>query len=162
MREQIKPMALISTILLLSTVGPGIALAQDSITSGETPWQEFGLFIGPTQKHTRLFHNENGVFIPWAKLCSSAQSYLLQSCSSLINPDGSLTSVGDKAVGCITNGAILTIAAKKYLGMQTGTIGNVLNFLAKPTGCDGIVDLNNAQNSPDLERLVNYASNATQ
>jgi hypothetical protein len=102
------------------------------------------------------------VFIPWAKLCSSAQSYLLESCSSLINPDGSLNSAGDKAVGCITNGAILTIAAKKYLSMQTGTIGNLLNLLAKPTGCDGIVDLNNAQNSPDLDRLVQYASNATQ
>lgn len=70
-----------------------------------------------------------------------------------------LTSAGDKAVGCITNGAILTIAAKKYLGMQTGTVGNVLNFLAKPTGCEGIVDLNNAQNSPDLQRLVQYGSN---
>jgi len=117
------------------------------------------VFIGPIQKHSGIFHNEIGVFIPWAKACSFAQSYLLQSCSSLINPDGSLTSAGDKAVGCITDGAILTIAAKKYLGMQTGTIGNVLNFLSKLTGCDGIVDFNTAQSSPDLQRLVESASN---
>jgi hypothetical protein len=97
------------------------------------------------------------VFIPWSKLCSSAQSYLLQSCSSLINSDGSLNSAGDKAVGCITNGAILTVAANKYLGMQTGTVGNLLNFLAKPTGCDGIVDLNKTKSSPDLQRLVQFA-----
>jgi hypothetical protein len=78
----------------------------------------------------------------------------------LINTDGSLTSAGDKTVGCITNGAILT--AKKYLGMQTGSIGNLRNFLAKPRVCDGIVDSNNAQNSSEFERLVQYASNATQ
>ena len=84
-----------------------------AVTTGDSPWKEFGVFIGPIQKHTGVFHNENGVFIPWAKLCSSAQSYLLESCSSLINPDGSLTSAGDKAVGCITNGAILTIGSKK-------------------------------------------------
>ena len=60
-------------------------------------------------------------------------------------------------VGCITNGAILTVAANKYLGMQTGTIGNLLNFLAKPTGCEGIVDLNKTQTSPDLQRLAQFA-----
>ena len=41
--------------------------------------------------------------------------------------------------------------------MQTGTIGNLLNFLAKPTGCDGIVDLNKTQTSPDLQRLAQFA-----
>src|SRR5437763_12292469 len=34
-----------------------------SVTSGDTPWQEFGVFLGPmVQKHTGVFHNENGVF----------------------------------------------------------------------------------------------------
>ena len=98
---------------------PSPGQESSSVTTGDSPWKEFGVFIGPIQRHTGVFHNENGVFIPWAKLCSSVQSYLLESCSSLINPDGSLTTAGDKAVGCITNGAILTIAAKKYLGMQT-------------------------------------------
>ena len=124
-------------------------------TSGITPWKEFGVFLGPIQKHTGVFHNENGVFIPWTTL-SSAQSYLLESCDSLIDPDGVLTSAGDKAVGCITNGAIITIFAHQ-LNMQMDTIGNILGALAKPTGCDGIVDLNQTQASPDLQRLVQFA-----
>lgn len=64
---------------------PGIVRAQSTITSGTTPWQEFGVFFGPIQKHTGVFHNENGVFIPWTTLCTAEQSYLLESCDSMIN-----------------------------------------------------------------------------
>jgi hypothetical protein len=39
---------------------PGIVGAQDTTTSGNTPWQEFGLFLGLFHKHTGIFHNENG------------------------------------------------------------------------------------------------------
>ena len=53
-------------------------------------------------------------------------------------------STGDKAIGCITNGAILTVGGN-MLGLQTGTIGKVVNFLAKPTGCDGIVNMDQIQ-----------------
>jgi hypothetical protein len=82
-----------------------IVRAQSTTTSGNSPWQEFGVFLGPIQKHTGIFHNENGVFIPWTTLCRAGQSYLNHSCGSLISPDGSLTTIGDTAVGCITNGA---------------------------------------------------------
>jgi len=39
------------------------------------------------------------------------QRYLVQSCSDLIDSSGTLTQAGDTAVNCITNGAIITIAA---------------------------------------------------
>jgi hypothetical protein len=55
---------------------PEIVRVQDTITSGDTSWKEFGVFLGPIQKHTGVFHNENGVFIPWTTLCSASQSYL--------------------------------------------------------------------------------------
>ena len=104
---------LISVTLVLGGVAPRLVYAQATTTSGNTPWQEFGVFIGPIQEHTGVFHNENGVFIPWTTLCNSAQTYLLESCDSLINPDGTLTTTGDTAVGCITNGAIITAIAVK-------------------------------------------------
>ncbi len=54
--------------------------AGQSTISGDNQWQEFGLFFGPIQKHTGVFHNENGVFIPWTTLCNAGQSYLAESC----------------------------------------------------------------------------------
>jgi hypothetical protein len=144
----------LGTVLLLLVATPGIVLAQSTTTSGNSQWQEFGVFFGPIQKHTGVFHNENGVFIPWTTLCcSTEQSYLVESCNSLINPDGSLTSDGDKAVGCITNGAIITVLAGQF-NLPLGTIRSILGGLAGPTGCSGVVNL---VASPDLQRLVQIA-----
>jgi hypothetical protein len=81
---------------------------------------------------------------------------LLESCDSLINLDGSLTPAGDTAVGCITNGAIITAIAAK-LNMSPGVIQNLLSGLAPMTGCSGIVDLDQVQSSPDIQRLVQLA-----
>jgi hypothetical protein len=88
-----------STLDFRSSSASGLSSTGESTTTlGNTPWQEFGVFLGPIQKHTGVFHNENGVFIPWKTLCSASQSYLLESCGSLITPDGTLTSAGDTAV----------------------------------------------------------------
>jgi hypothetical protein len=138
----------------------GIVGAQDTTTSGNTPWQEFGLFLGLFHKHTGIFHNENGVFIPWTTLCSASQSYLLESCDSLINSDSTLTSAGDTAVGCITNGAIITVFAAQF-NMPLDTIKNILGGIAGPTGCIGIVNMDQIQTSPDLQRLVQFAGTMT-
>jgi hypothetical protein len=144
------------TVLLLLVAAPGIVLAQSTTTSGNSQWQEFGVFFGPIQKHTGVFHNENGVFIPWTTLCGAEQRYLVESCNSLINPDGSLTGNGDRAVGCITNGAILTVLASQF-NLPLDTIKSLLGGLAGPTGCSGIVNLDQIQTSPDLQRLVQIA-----
>jgi plastocyanin len=37
---------IVTVTLVLSVVAPGVVRAQDTTTSGDTPWQEFGLFIG--------------------------------------------------------------------------------------------------------------------
>jgi hypothetical protein len=157
-RQELRSGSLVSTSVFLAILvfSPGIVRAQDVANTGDTPWKEFGVFLGPIQRHTGVFHNVNGVFIPWTTLCGSAQSYLLQSCDPLINPDGSLTSAGDKAVGCITNGAIITAIATK-LNMSVGSISNLLSGLAGVTGRSGIVDLEQVQASPDIQRLAQFA-----
>jgi hypothetical protein len=106
-----------------------------TVTIGDTAWKEFGVFLSPIQKHTGVFHNENGVFLPWTTVCNKSQSYLLESCDSLIGPDGKLTSVGDKALGCITNGVIVTAIAK--LNIQFSTIENILNAVPNQQGAMG-------------------------
>jgi hypothetical protein len=132
------------------------SVGQSATTSGSSQWQEFGVFVGPIQKHTGVFHNENGVFIPWTTLCGAGQSYLLESCGSLINPGGSLNSAGDTAVGCITNGAIISALAASF-NLPLATIKGFLVPLAGLTGCGGIVDMNQIQNSPDVQRLLQIA-----
>jgi hypothetical protein len=111
------------------------------------------------QQHTGVFHNENGVFIPWTTLCNAGQAYLLQSCSSLVTPDGSLTSPGNTAVECITNGAIITALAGKF-NLPVDALKGLLGALATPTGCGGIVNLEQISNSPDIQRLVQIAGSA--
>ena len=75
-----------------------------------------------------------------------------ESCGSLINPDGSLTSAGDTAVGCITNGAIATVIASHF-NIPLDTIKSLLGGLAGLTGCGGIVNMDQIQTSRDLRFL---------
>jgi hypothetical protein len=59
-------------------------------------------------------------------------------------------------VGCITNGAILTVLGNQ-LNIPLDTIKNILGGLAAPTGCSGIVNMDQIQTSPDIQRLVQFA-----
>jgi hypothetical protein len=106
--------------------------------------------------HSNVWHNEQGVFIPWSTLCNAQQSQgiLQQSCSDLVDGNGTLTQQGDRAVGCITNGAIITIGANKY-HISTDLVKSVLGFIAGPTGCSGIVNLDTIQNFPQFQSLLN-------
>lgn len=124
---------------------------------GSTPMQEFGVFIGPIQKHTGVYHNENGIFIPWKVACKTVQQYLLASCDSLVNPDGSLTSDGDHAVSCSWTGTWLSIAGASYLHLDISTIKAALGPLAGLTGCGGIVDTNKISNSPVIQSFLQSA-----
>jgi len=71
--------------------------------------------------------------------------YVVLPCS-LINPDGTLTSVGDTVVGCITNGAIVTVFESQF-NIPLDTIKSILGGLAGPTGCSGIVNIDQIQTS---------------
>jgi hypothetical protein len=43
----------------------------------------------------------------WMGACTTIQQVLHQPCESYVNSDGTLTSEGERAVKCITNGAVL-------------------------------------------------------
>jgi hypothetical protein len=110
-------------------------------------------------KHSGIWHNERGVFVPWSALCNQGQGYLVQSCSNLIDSNGTLRQAGDKAVGCITNGAIITIAANT-VHLPLDIVTSALRAIAPMTGCDGIVNLDTIQTGPQLQSLLTALSNA--
>jgi hypothetical protein len=75
------------------------------------------------------------------------ENHICSSHVALINSDGTLTRTGDAAVGCITNRAIVSAFAAS-LNIPLGTVKGLLG---------GIVDMNQFQNSPDVQRLLQFA-----
>jgi hypothetical protein len=75
----------------------------------------------------------------WMRICTSLQSALMSSCTALVNSDGTLTYEGNRAVGCIRNGALLAAAAGFNEIPLEWIIGG-LQALEGPTGCSGIVN----------------------
>jgi hypothetical protein len=73
--------------------------------------------------------------------------------SYLINPDGSLTSEGDRALGCIKNGAKATVIASNF-DIPLETVKNLLGGLAPLTGCGGILNLAQIHTSDDLYNVL--------
>lgn len=81
-------------------------------------------------------------------------SILVESCSQLVNPNGSLTQPdGQRAHDCIQNGILIgvggIIAAHGNLASLPYIIG-ALNILSRLTGCDNVVVWNNL----DLSQLT--------
>jgi hypothetical protein len=133
---------------------PGIAVAQNT-TSGASPWHDFGEGL-PIHVTTNVYHNENGVFIPWSSICSKGQGYLVQPCSALVDSNGALTPAGDKAVNCIRNGLAAGIAATK-VGLPLNLTKGILGFVAPLTGCGGIVDMNKIPTSNEFQYVLRSA-----
>lgn len=75
------------------------------------------------------------------------ENHICSSHVALINSDGTLTRTGDAAVGCITNRAIVSAFATS-LNMPLGTVKRLLG---------GREDMNQFQNSPDVQRLLQFA-----
>ncbi len=52
-----------------------------------------------------------GILITWSTICNAGSNMglLLQSCSDLVNADGTLTTAGDTAKACIANGVGLAL-----------------------------------------------------
>jgi hypothetical protein len=83
----------------------------------------------------------------WNGICNQIQSVLVESCSQLVNPDGSLTVPdGQKAHTCISNGIALGLGGLILTG---GSVTNLpliiggLKILSTQTGCDGVVNWDN-------------------
>jgi hypothetical protein len=110
-----------------------------------------GGMIASKSVPTGVFHNENGVFVSWCTLCDAGRQFLQQDCSQLVDQStGALTADGDKAVGCIRNGALIAALAEKH-GMSAPA---VLGLAAPIFGCSGIANLNPMQSSSIIQALV--------
>lgn len=148
----------------LNSSNSGVGGNQEIV--GNTPMQDIGHNI-PVISHiignksTGVYHNENGIFIPWTTLCSAGQSYLNETCDSMINSDGSLTAAGDKAFSCIQTGIAIAAGAHNYLGLSPSVIGSLLRLGASMTGCNGIVDIKKVQNAPLINTLLQITGNTT-
>ena len=93
-------------------------------------------------------------------ICNKVQLALYQSCDTLVNSsDGTLTSEGERAFGCIRNGALLALGALG-LGVSPGIIIGGLGLLAALTGCNGIVKMDQLGSIGDLSSLSKTLSNA--
>ena len=95
--------------------------------------------------------NSEGSQGNYAGICQTVQPVLLQSCDTLVNPDGSLTSAGTSALGCIRNRIVLDGGAT-LLGVPLHVVLAGLSILAAPTSCGGIVDMSG------FNRLSNIGS----
>jgi hypothetical protein len=162
------------------TLVPNKNTAQSQITSSEqwntpstTPEQPHeSPFIPPSQTEqgsnpsitplvpSRPSEQSQGNGIDWMGMCNKVQLALYQSCDTLVNSsDGSLTSEGERAFGCIRNGALLALGALG-LGLPPGVIIGGLGLLAAPTGCDSIVKMDQLGSIGDLSSLSKTLSNA--
>lgn len=166
-----KPIVIAPIIVLLGAL-PTLAAAQQqnssvacdvshqlncNVHTNNTGWNDFGNFgkiLGfKANFPTGLAYNGSGVFIPWSKICGQGQAYLVQPCSALIDSNGVLTDVGNHAVHCIRNGAVLGVVAIK-LGLPVNLAKSIIGGLAGMTGCSGIVDMNKIQLSNETQFLV--------
>jgi hypothetical protein len=89
--------------------------------------------------------------IDWMNICTTVQPALYPSCDTLVNSDGTLTPEGQHAVDCIRNGALLAggaMAAGSAYGVPVppNLIAKGLSILAAPTGCGGIVKMDQINN----------------
>src|SRR5262249_14786301 len=78
--------------------------------------------------------------IDYTGICSKLQPVLVESCDTLVNPDGSLTSDGTHAMHCIRNGILLGTGAS-LIGAPTPLVLKGLSLLAAPTGCGDVVEM---------------------
>lgn len=93
--------------------------------------------------------------IDWIETCNDLQMALVSSCEVLVNPDNTLTSEGERAVGCIRNGIALAGGGSLLLSLPLPLVIAALQFLEEPTGCGGIVEWGLIGNVGDLRGIIN-------
>jgi len=87
--------------------------------------------------------------------CCIRWSALYQNCDVYVNDNGILTVEGERAFGCIRNGALLGGGALT-LGLPPGLITKGLEMLSAPTGCDGIVNFQALNAIGNLDTILGF------
>jgi hypothetical protein len=91
----------------------------------------------------------------WNKVCNTLQPVLLQSCSGLVNSDGTFTLDGERAYGCIRNGVLLAGGGMAFQ-LPLPVITAALRVLETPTGCGGIVDWSSINQVSNLGGILRF------
>jgi hypothetical protein len=93
--------------------------------------------------------------IDWGILCNdiSQMNVLYQSCSDLVNQNGTLTTAGDIAIGCIKNGLSLGLEALHH-GVSLSRVIFGLGLLTQPAGCGGVINMNAIESSNQFQFLT--------
>jgi hypothetical protein len=91
----------------------------------------------------------------WMGICNTVQSALYESCNQYVDDDGDLTTEGERAFGCIRNGALLGGGALTF-GLPPGLITKGLEILSAPTGCDGIVNFQALNAIGNLDTILGF------
>ncbi|MGN6623467.1 MAG: hypothetical protein ACTHKK_04940, partial [Candidatus Nitrosocosmicus sp.] len=73
------------------------------------------------------------------------QTGLFDLCSQLVNQDGNLTTAGNTTVRCIITIVMLNVGAT-VLEIQPSFINNTLTNFSDPTGCGGLVKIDQINN----------------
>lgn len=95
--------------------------------------------------------------INYIPICNTLQIALIHNCSELVNPDGTLTPLGQDTVKCTVSGAILLLGATALQIPPQFSIGG-LGILAGPTGCGGLVKTDLLNSVGDIKGIVNQIS----
>lgn len=91
----------------------------------------------------------------WIKTCNDLQVALTSSFEVLVNPDNTLTSEGERAVGCIRNGIALAGGGTFLLALPLPLVIGALQILEDPTGCGGIVEWGLIGDVGGLKGIIN-------
>jgi hypothetical protein len=93
--------------------------------------------------------------IDWRILCNniSQMNILYQSCDNLVSQNGTLTSAGEIAMGCIKNGLSLGLEALHH-GVPLSSVIFGLNLLTQPTGCGGEINMNAIESANQFQFLT--------
>jgi hypothetical protein len=92
--------------------------------------------------------------IDWTGICTTLQPALISPCTSLVSSNGTLTYEGNRAVGCIRNGAFLAAAAG-FNAIPLDWIIGGLQSLEGHTGCGGIVNWEMVNQVGNTETILN-------
>jgi hypothetical protein len=91
----------------------------------------------------------------WNDICTTLQPVLFQSCSELVNSDGTFTEDGERAYGCVKNGVLLA-GGGMALQLPLPVITAALRALETPTGCGGIVDWSSIDQVSNLGGILQF------
>ena len=93
--------------------------------------------------------------IDWRILCNniSQMNILYQSCDNLVSQNGTLTSAGETAMGCVKNGLSLGLEALHH-GVPLSSVIFGLNLLTQPTGCGGEINMNAIESANQFQFLT--------